>query len=104
MKRRVPEDFWARIAEASEMRRVCLQMPRIYSARERRHLEAFEQFQAGGDEPSARALSLGLERLFRRGQYLQMQQLADRISVRDPDVETYLNVSAQAVEQQAKKP
>lgn len=92
-----------RLALVSELREACLRLPRIYSPREVQHLETFEAFRAGGAEPSVRALRLGLEQLFRRGQYLQMHELAKRITVRDLELDTFLSVAEQAVEQSATK-
>lgn len=87
------------IEEASRLRSACLRLPRVWTPIEEVRLEQFERFRAGDGQASVGALRVGLEDLFRRGQYLQMHQLAQRITVRDLEVDTYLSVAAQAVEQ-----
>lgn len=95
----MPGNFWDVMREVSMLRAACLSLPRAYTPQERVRLDEFERFLDGGEEVSSKALRVGLERMFRRGEYLQMHRLAARISSHDLEVETYLNVAAQAVEQ-----
>lgn len=104
MKRYVPPTVRERIQLAAQLRNACLGLPRVYSARESELLRAFERFREGASEPAPAGLRLGLDRMFRRGEYLAMTQLAARITVRDLEVDTYLSVAEQAVEQEKLKP
>lgn len=101
MKRALPSSVSGRIAQAAELRALCRKLPRIYSEREQRLLREFEDFRAGASEPTERALFLGLERMFRRGEYLAMTALAARITISELEIETLLSVAGQAVAQQA---